>query len=472
MMKRRKLVLLVLAFLLILSPMTTFADAPPKVAAKGAIAMDYETGKVLYEKDINTPRSVASMTKVMTSLLVYDAIADGRIKSDTKIPITPEARSIIPWDPCGVHVPYAKEETVYDLLSIYLIVSSSPAGTALAQYLAGSVPAFVDQMNAKAKELGIDAYYNDPNGLKPNKVTPLAQAKLTRHFIQKYPEVLEITKRRSVIFSGRHYKANNKFYRNFDWYKGNVDGFKSGTMPFAGSCFSATAKRGENRVITVVINSSDMNERYRDSIKLLDYAFTKYPITYKTSEWAKNVPVEAEQMGFNMANIQGKKEFEGTEPITRGEFISMLVKALRLEEKAGEAFIDVNPEAWYAKDVHSARAYGLVQGTGGGRFEPEALLTRQEMALMLQNGLKLEPMGIDKVFKDDGEIGEVFKEAVYRMAEYGIVRGTDEGTFLPKEGANRESATSMILNLVYGIANGKIPGFHGEQEPTSLPEYI
>lgn len=459
-MKNSKHILtFVLALVILCTSVQGYAVSLPKVAAKGAIAMDYKTGKILYQKDINTPRSIASMTKVMTALLVYDAIAEGRIDNLTKIPITAEARSIIPWDPCGVYVPYKNEETVYDLLSIYLIVSSSPAGTSLGQYLAGSVPEFVDMMNEKAKDLGIDAHYNDPNGLKPNEVTPLAQAKLTRHFIQKYPEVLDITKKKSIVFNGHTFNSTNKFYSNFSWYDAYVDGFKSGTMSFAGSCFSTTAKRGEDRVISVVINSSDMNERFRDSIKLLDYAFEQYPIYYNTSDWAKNIPIEAEYMGFNTALIQGKEEFEGMEPINRGEFTSMLVRALQLQEKESQAFIDVEEEKWYSKDVRTARAYGLVQGTGENYFKPEQLLSRQEMALMLQNCLKLEDKEEPQIFKDHSEIGEVYKEAVYRMKQYEIILGTDEGTFLPLGVANRESATSMMLNLVYGMLNGTIPQY-------------
>ena len=290
MRKQRRCLLLFLAMILLFQPFTALGKGGPTISAKGGVAIDFESGKVLYEKNMNNPRPIASMTKVMTSLLVYDAIAEGKLTMDTKIPITPEARSIIPWDPCGVYVHYGKEETVHDLLSIYLIVSSSPAGTSLAQAIGGSIPAFVEKMNQKAKDLGIDAYYTEPNGLKPNKVTPLAQAQLIRHFIKTYPEVLEITKKSSLTFSGRPYKANNKFYGSFSWYQGNIDGFKSGTMPFAGPCFSATAKRGDHRVISVVVHAKDVNERYRDSIKILDYAFKQYPLEFQPSPWAKEVP--------------------------------------------------------------------------------------------------------------------------------------------------------------------------------------
>lgn len=452
----RKGVVLLLVLFMLLGPISAFAEGPPEIQAKGGVAIDFETGKVLYEKDAHTPRSVASMTKVMTSLLVYDAIAEGRITSDTKIPITKEARSIIPWDPCGVRVSYGKEETVYDLLSIYLIVSSSPAGTALAQYLAGSVSAWVDQMNGKARELGIDAVYQDPNGLVPNKVTPLAQAKLIRHFIQKYPEVLDITKQRSVNFSGRTYLANNKFYRNFSWYDGNIDGFKSGTMPFAGPCFSATAKRGGNRVISVVVNSTSVNERYRDSIKILDYAFSLYPLTFPTSHWAENLPMEAEKMGINTATVQGKRSFEGREPMNRGEFTSLLVRALKLNPVEEMPYSDVDPCAWYARNLGTAHHYGLVQGYGRDVFKPEKLLSRQEMVLILQNALNLPDRGTKIIFRDNDAIGEIYREAAMRMAQYGIVKGTEEGKFLPLGTATREEATSMVLNLMHGIQNGTI----------------
>lgn len=469
MRKTRSFAFLLATIILLFSPLTAFAENPPSVAAKGAIAMDYETGKILYEKDMNTPRSVASMTKVMTSLLVYDAIADGRIKSDTLIPITREARNLIPDDPCGQYVRYGQQETVYDLLSVYLIVSSSPAGIALAQYLEGSVLNFVAKMNEKAKELGIDAHYNDPNGLKPNKVTPLAQAKLIRHFIQRYPEVLLITKRKSVNFSGRTYPANNRFYKHFAWYDGGVDGFKSGTMPFAGYCFSATAKRGDNRMITVVINSSGMNERYRDSIKLLDYGFSQYPLGYETSDWAKDIPVLSEAKGFNTAKLQGKSEFEGQEPLTRGEFAAMLAKTLELDWTADPIpFTDVEEGAWYSEWVRRAAVHDLVEGYGDGIFKPDTLLSREEMATMLQNALKLKDNGVVITFVDQEDIGDVFIDAVLRMAQYGILEGTPQGEFLPKDTATREESAKMLLNLLDAMDEGKL--ICGEEEFVDAPD--
>lgn len=450
-----------IALLLLLSWSVTMlmpqpaAASQPWIQSLSGIAIDYDTGKVLYSKDPATPRSVASMTKVMTSFLVYEAIAEGKLTMDTQIPITPDARALIPNDPCGHYVSYAQSESVRDLLTVYLVVSSSPAGTALANYLGGSVPEFVNMMNAKAKELGIDAYYNDPNGLMPGKVSAEAEALLVREFIKRYPDVLNITRMKECTFSGRVYPGNNYFYRTHPFP--GVDGFKSGSMPFAGYCFASTAKQKGNRVIAVTINAADFYQRFVDGQAILGYAFSQYPLVFNTAEWAKDIPAQVDAAGINTVTLQGGSEFAGSQPISRAEFAAMLALGLRLPEAESDApFTDINQDNPFDQLVSAAYAAGMVNGTSATTFTPDSYISRQEMAAMIDKGLKLPQAERQNTFADAAAVNPIFNSAIANVSDLKLMVGDDKSRFMPRKETSRQEGAAIVLRIMAGIADGSI----------------
>ncbi len=251
------------------------------ISSSGACVMDFETGDVLYEHNGNTPRVPASMTKIMNVYLIYEALEKGEISLDTVVPISQNVynksrnavyQSVLP-------LYYDTKYTVDEMLDVIIVYSASGAAIAMAELLGGgSEAAFVEKMNAKVGEMGIDAYYYDSCGIANNEITPIGMATLARNIIKDYPDILTRTTKKSVSFHGNTYKTTNHLLDTY-YYMG-ADGLKTGTTPASGYCFCGTAVRDGRRMISVTMNSSSTGQRFIDTARLLDYGFnvasTKY----------------------------------------------------------------------------------------------------------------------------------------------------------------------------------------------------
>ena len=430
----------VLLVAILLTPGAAFAASGPAISAPGAIVMDYDTGQVLYEKNADKPRSAASMTKVMTAYIILDALRTGEATWDTIIPISDNARNRSLWDKTN----FGETERLGDLFEPYLIRSNNQMGIAIAEYFGGGSEArFADRMNEKARLLGIDAYYTEANGLKPNRVTPRAQALLTRAIISDYPEILNTTSKHQTNFKGEVYRSTNQFYRKFRHFKG-INGFKTGTASYSGQCLTATYTKKGRHLISVVMGSKGQDQRYHDTMALLDYAMSRY----MTSPWAKEVPSRANQAGINTAAFRGLQSFQGREAMNRGEFTLLMGLALRLPMAEGDtAFPDVPADAYYAKAVAAAKNAGLIDGYEDGNFRPERLISREEMARILFVAMKYDDPAHNLPFKDANAIGLAYRPAVASLTARGILHGKDGNRFDPKGTASREEATQMMLNL-------------------------
>ena len=434
----------VAAFLLIVAilftPGAAFAANAPAINAPGAIVMDYDTGQVLYEKNADTPRSAASMTKIMTAYIILDALRTGEATWDTVIPISVNARTQSPWDKTD----FAETERLGDLFEPFLVRSNNQMGIAIAEYFGGGSEAqFAERMNEKARLLGIDAYYTEANGLKPNRVTPRAQALLTRAIISDYPEILNTTSKHQTKYKNEIYRSTNQFYRKFRHFKG-INGFKTGTASYSGQCLSVTYTNKGRHLISVVMGSRGQDQRYHDTMALLNYAMS----CYATSPWAKDVPSRANHAGINTAAFRGLKSFQGREAMNRGEFTLLMSLTLRLPmTEADGGFSDVPADAYYAKAVAAARNAGLIDGYEDGRFRPERLISREEMAKILFVAMKYDDASHNLPFKDANAIGSVFRPAVASLTARGILHGKGDNLFDPKGTASREEATQMMLNL-------------------------
>lgn len=434
----------VAAFLLVVAilftPAAAFAANAPTINAPGAIVMDYDTGQVLYEKNADTPRSAASMTKIMTAYIILDALRTGEATWDTVIPISVNARTQSPWDKTD----FAETERLGDLFEPFLVRSNNQMGIAIAEYFGGGSEAqFAERMNEKARLLGIDAYYTEANGLAPNRVTPRAQALLTRAIISDYPEILNTTSKHQTKYKNEIYRSTNQFYRKFRHFKG-INGFKTGTASYSGQCLSVTYTKNDRHLISVVMGSRGQDQRYHDTMALLNYAMS----CYATSPWAKDVPSRANHEGINTAAFRGLKSFQGREAMNRGEFTLLMSLTLRLPmTEADGGFSDVPSDAYYAKAVAAARRAGLIDGYEDGRFRPERLISREEMAKILFVAMKYDDVSHNLPFKDANAIGPVFRPAVASLTARGILHGKGDNLFDPKGTASREEATLMMLNL-------------------------
>ena len=258
---------------------------------KGAIVTDAVTGNVLFEDNADLVTPPASMTKLMTFAIVYDRLASGALTLETPIKIEPEDARI-----GGTQVYLDPRETfpVEELIYAMMIQSANDAAHALARASAGSVPAFLELMNAKARELGMNrTTFRTPHGLPPSSrqvsegdlTTPRDFALLCRHLLTK-TDVLKYSSVRERAF-GASRENGPQHMRNHNNLLGKVagvDGLKTGYTASAGYCLSATAERNGRRVIAVVMGSfgpggqRDLGRtRDRKTIELLERGFAALP---------------------------------------------------------------------------------------------------------------------------------------------------------------------------------------------------
>lgn len=259
-----------------------------QLQASAAFLIDAGTGEVLYEKNADDPLPPASMSKMMTEVIVLDQIQSGSIRwSDAVYPTAyaaavPGARMGL-WEGSSLTV-----RELFDAMAIY---SANDAAVALAEHIAGTEAAFVEMMNEKARSIGLSdrAVFGNATGLSRTDIMgyegasserdTLLSAKdtalLAGYLIGKYPEVLEITKKGSVKVStqGQALAATNQMLaeQRFE-YPGN-DGLKTGYTPDAGYCFTGTVKQGGQRLISVVMGADSMDARFIETKKLFEFGF-------------------------------------------------------------------------------------------------------------------------------------------------------------------------------------------------------
>lgn len=248
--------------------------SPPSVQGSAWILVDDATGQVLAGKNEELRVEPASITKIMTSYVVSAEIAAGKISVDDEVPISEHA-----WrgggggtDGSTSFLPVNSKVALGDLLRGMIIQSGNDASIALAEYVAGSEAAFADLMNGYAKELGLnDTHYVNSHGLSaPDHYTTAHDiARLSQALIRDYPEDYAFYAVKEFTFNGiRQYNRNSLL-----WKDDAVDGIKTGHHSAAGYCLAASAKRGEQRLISVVMGSASEKQRADDSYALLNWGF-------------------------------------------------------------------------------------------------------------------------------------------------------------------------------------------------------
>jgi D-alanyl-D-alanine carboxypeptidase (penicillin-binding protein 5/6) len=256
--------------LLTLHASAVAAPAPPVILARGAILMDADTGVVLWGNAPDTPRPMASTTKIMTALLVLE---DGRL--DDTVTVSPKAAKV---GESSLHLKAGETLTMRDLLYGILLRSANDGCVAAAEHIAGSEAAFIQRMNAKAAELGCTrTHFTNPNGLHDARhyTTPRDLAAIARAAMQ-YPEFRKIvstptyTIERSINKYDRRLKARDySFLTNYP----GAAGVKTGYTKQAGHCFVGAARRGPFTLLSVVLHSPSFNN---ETTALLDWGFKNF----------------------------------------------------------------------------------------------------------------------------------------------------------------------------------------------------
>lgn len=254
-------------------------SSPPEIKAKSVILMEQSTGKVLYEKNVDEQLPPASITKIMTMVLICEALDSGSLKMTDVVTTSEHAASM-----GGSQIWLEPKETmnVKDLIKAVAIGSANDASVALAEHIAGSEEGFVTMMNEKAKQLGMkNTVFKNACGLDADgHLSSARDVALMSRELLKHNVIREFTSTwMDSLRGGETQLVNtNKLVR---FYLG-ATGLKTGTTDKAGSCLSASAKRDNMELIAVVMGAADSKERFSGAKKLLDYGFANWKITTPT----------------------------------------------------------------------------------------------------------------------------------------------------------------------------------------------
>lgn len=302
--------------------------------ATSAILMERDTGTVLYEKNGDEKLPPASMTKVMTMLLVMEAIEQGQLSMDEKIRTSERAASM---GGSQVFLEPGEEMTTKEMLEAIAIASANDASVAVAERIAGSEEAFVKKMNEKAKKLGLkNTLFKNTTGLPAkNHYSSARDMALMSKELLKYDEITKFT---GVYESYLREDTDDKFWlvntnRLVRFYPG-VDGLKTGFTNEAKYCLTATAEKNGMRVIAVVFGAPTSKERNAQVTKMLDYAFGMYETHPK---YKRN---------HALGKVAVSKGSKSTVDALTSESIALLTKK-------GEEMKDVNEKVTFKKNLEA-----------------------------------------------------------------------------------------------------------------------
>jgi D-alanyl-D-alanine carboxypeptidase (penicillin-binding protein 5/6) len=245
----------------------------PQIGAKGFVLMDYNSGKVLAEKEMNTQLHPASLTKMMTSYVIGQEVKRGNISLDDEVTISKNAWAKNFPDSSKMFIEVGTKVKVEDLNRGIIIQSGNDACVAMAEHIAGSEDAFVDLMNAWASSIGMtNTNFANVHGLDNDQLysTPYDMALLARALINDVPEEYRIYAEKKYTYNGiTQYNRNGLL-----WDKSmNVDGIKTGHTSQAGYSLVSSATEGKMRLVAVVMGTKNANARKSESKKLLSYGF-------------------------------------------------------------------------------------------------------------------------------------------------------------------------------------------------------
>ena len=248
------------------------------LASPSAILMEASTGTILFEKNPDEIRSPASITKIMTLLIIFEQLEEGKVNLKDEIIVSAYAKSM---GGSQVYLEEGEVQTLDTLIKCITVASGNDASVAAAEYIAGSESAFVEMMNEKAGELGMtDTHFEDCCGLTDSDnhyTTARDVALMSRELTTKYPDIFRysqiwmedithVTARGSSTFT---LSSTNKLLKQYEW----ATGLKTGSTDKAKYCISATASRDGIDLIAVIMGAPDPQTRFQEAATLLNYGF-------------------------------------------------------------------------------------------------------------------------------------------------------------------------------------------------------
>lgn len=329
-------------------PMSVNAVSAESITAPSAVLMEASTGKVLFEKNSHEQRPCASITKVMTMLLVCEAIDSGKLSLDDMVTSSAHAAGMGGSD---IWLEEGEMMSVHDMIKATVVASANDAAVALAEHLCGSEEAFVSKMNEKAKALGMnDTVFKNCNGLdEEGHLTSAYDVAVMSKELMKHEMIFEYT---SIwldnLRDGKTQIVNtNKLLKTYN----GITGLKTGTTDDAGCCMSASATRDNLSLVAVVLGCGTGKERFADAAALLDYGFANYSVKELSlpkdfaniikveNGMEKNVGISCEVKGNVVLDKNSQTEIKEnlklpekiTAPITKGQKLGTLTYSTESE---------------------------------------------------------------------------------------------------------------------------------------------
>ena len=293
--------------------------------AKSAILMEESTGNILYESNPDERLPIASVTKVMTMLLIMEAVDSGKISLDDMVTVSENAMS---YGGSTMFLETGEQLTVNDMLKGIAVASANDGCVAMAEHLAGSESAFVDMMNEKAKELGMEnTHFMNTNGLdEDDHYSSARDVAIMSRELMKHETIFNYTSIwMETLRGGKFQLANtNKLIRFYD----GANGLKTGSTSKALCCLSAAAKRNDMQLIAVVLGAPTSAERFASAKSLLDYGFANYAV---------NTQITA---GDEVQKIAVEKGVDKEVGVVAGDSCSTIVKKGQEDNITKEIKID------------------------------------------------------------------------------------------------------------------------------------
>ena len=340
--------------------------------SKSAILIEATTGKIIFEKNSHEKLAPASMTKIMSMLLIMENIDKGVIKWEDKVTVSKHASSM---GGSQILLETGEVMTVYDMFKGIAVASGNDAVVALGEYIAGSEEEFVKMMNDKVKELGLkDTVFKNPHGLDTaNHYSSAYDMAFIAKELVKYEKIFEFTS----IYEDYLRKGTakelwlvntNKLVR----FNPIVDGLKTGFTKEAGYCLTSTAKKNNMRLISVVMGEPDTNTRSSETTSLLDYGFAKYKVESIVTKKTVIDKIEIEKAKDKSIEIVPVNDYsvitEKTNKIGKITY-DLKLKNLKLPIKKGDIIGTINikednktianVDVTVKKDIAKSNIFGL-----------------------------------------------------------------------------------------------------------------
>lgn len=336
-----------------------------EISAPSALLMEASTGQVLYEKDADSKRPPASVTKIMTLLLIFDALEAGKIKLEDEVTTSEYAASM---GGSQVYLEPGEVQTVDTLMKCISVASANDACVTMAEYICGSETEFVSQMNQRAEGLGMtNTHFVNCNGLPAEGHLTTARdiALMSRELITKYPKIRDYcmiwqenithtTKKGSSEFGLTN---TNKLVRHYEY----ATGLKTGSTSEAKFCISATAEKDGTELIAVIMAADDSKVRNKDAVTLLTYGFGKCN-KFEEKDAPLVEPAAVKQGEEKQVNVRQESPFAYID--TTGADLNAIERKVVIEEeleapieegqKVGEAQYFLNGEQIGSVDIVAA----------------------------------------------------------------------------------------------------------------------